>query len=410
MNRLFFKFWIAWRYLFERGGSRLTSSLGILGLSLGVASLFVSMAVISGYETTLKTSLIDMVGHVLVVKRGSSEKKIDNLIEDLSPFMSSIKEYSPFLWLEGLLVHNGKLNGILIEGVDPETVQNVLNFESRVIQGRVDFGFEDKIIKVLVGKGLSQKFNLKINDVFKVAIPTGQDIYSSDVRPKIVKLKLSGVLELGRYDYNQRFIMMDLQSAQSILNKPGRISGVRTLLNDENLADDVSFKINTDLGDPYYAKSWMDHERNMFDAVKLEKRVIFFVLLVIVIAACFNVSSTIYVSVLKKMKDISILQAMGLKKSDVRHIFCLQGLYIGVLGSLFGIVLGLIFCGGFLWIQTHFSILPAEAYKLDFIYLDLRVGDLFWVIMASLLICLCSALIPAAKGANINIVEGVRYE
>lgn len=396
--------------MFSKHNIKLTSRLGVFGLALGIGSLVVSMAAVSGYETTLKNSLIDMVGHVLVTKRGASESDLDKVWTDLSLIKPEVVASTPFLWLEGFIVHKSKLNSVFMEGVDPDTVSKVLNFKGRILEGSLDLGENEHGIKVLVGKAIAKRYDLKIGDTFKVVIPSGDDVYNVGMRPKVIKMVLSGVLELGRYDYNQRFIMMDLVSAQQIISQPGRIAGMRLKIKDEMIADKLSFDVNANVGHPYHARSWRSYERNMFEAVVLEKRVIFFVLLVMVVAACFNVSSTIFVSVLNKVKDISVLKSIGLKNRDILQVFCFQGVFIGLVGNLFGFLVGGIFCFGFYWLQVTFNILPAESYGLDRIQLDIRAMDLLWVFLASMSVCIVASLFPALKGARLKILEGIHYE
>ena len=150
--------------------------------------------------------------------------------------------------------------------------------------------------------------------------------------------------------------------------------------------------------------------QNLFRAVKLEKVVIFFVILIMVIAASFNISSTLYVNVLRRYNDISILKALGMKSAELVSVFTLQGLAIGVLGSLFGFLLGLGLCFAFAWVQVHWALLPEDVYKISSFGFDLRFLDMLAVLSISLLVCFLSTLAPALRGARLNPVEGLRYE
>ena len=407
-----FKFWLAWRYIISRQNKlNLTSSLGVVGLAIGVASLFVSMAVVSGYETTLRQNIIDVSGHLLVVKRGAEINELPQIKEELSPHINEPFTLSPYIWLEGLIAHKGALTGIFLEGADPNNIEKVLNVKQRIVGGKFDIqGEEDGVASAVVGVGLAKRFKLNVGDHFKVVVPFSSDLDANGFKRKVKTFKLTGLVELGRHEYNQRYVMTSRESLRSLLENPRRITGVRVAIENADKADLYKANINVKLDYPYWARSWRDHEKNIFKAVELEKFVIFLVIFIMVIAACFNIASTLYVSVFRRYADISILKSMGLSQRQVTYLFSLQGLIIGFLGSLAGLFLGLLLCGAFILVQKMFPIIPSETYRVSFISVDLRGYDMFLVVGSSMLICFLATLFPALRGAKLNPVEGLRYE
>tara|TARA_B100000749_G_scaffold280896_1_gene280684 strand:- start:56072 stop:57295 length:1224 start_codon:yes stop_codon:yes gene_type:complete len=406
-----FKLWLAWRYLTSRQNRfSLTSSLGVIGLSIGVASLFVSMAVVSGYETTLKQNIIDVSGHLLVIKRRAESQDMELIREELGGQIKEPFELSPYIWLEGLIAHGGALTGIFLEGAVHEELNKVLNIEHRIVEGAFNLETQGSVPGAIIGKGLAQRFKLSVGDEFKVVIPFAAELQTGSFQRKIKTFQVTGVLELGRHEYNQRYIMTEMSVAKSLLENPERISGVRVALQNEDNADAYKQNINTHLGYPYWAKSWRDHERNIFRAVQLEKFVIFLVIFIMVIAACFNISSTLYVSVFRRYADISIFKSMGFSGRQVTYLFSLQGLLIGFIGSIAGLILGLILCSLFLLLQTWFPLIPSETYRVSFISVDFRWEDICLIVGSSMIICFFATLFPALRGARLNPVEGLRYE
>ncbi|MEZ4871478.1 MAG: ABC transporter permease [Bdellovibrionales bacterium] len=406
-----FKLWLAWRYLISKNNRlSLTSSLGVVGLSIGVASLFVSMAVVSGYETTLKQNITDVSGDLLIIKRRATSSVIASIREDLSSKIDEAFEMSPYIWLEGLMAHKGSLTGIFLEGAKVEGLRKVLKIEHRVIQGKLDLNAIDETPGAVVGVGLAKRFKLNIGDDFKVVLPFASDFETSGLRRKIQSFKVTGIIELGRHEYNQRYILADMDVVKSLLDDEDRISGVRVSLENEDFADKYKDKINVELGYPYWARSWRDHEKNLFKAVQLEKFVIFLVIFIMVIAACFNIASTLYVSVFRRYADISILKSMGFKSRQITLLFSLQGLLIGFIGSIAGLLLGLFLCGAFVALQSMFPLIPSETYRVSFINVDFRWIDIVTVVGSSMFICFISTLFPALRGAKLNPVEGLRYE
>ena len=407
-----FQLWMVWRYL--KTGRRLfslTTVLAILGMVIGVASLVVAMGVISGYQTTLKRSVIDIVGHLVVVKRGAkNQQNPQEIIDEVSSKIKGMQAYSPYVTLDAALAHNKKMAGVIVQGVEPESVGKVLRLESRLVQGAFDFSSSDNIPSALVGKGIAKRFDLKIGDVFKVVMPIGDEFNTESFKPKLQRLRLKGILDIGRHDYDNRYIVTDLKSAQEFGNIGKYVSGFRIKLEDEDQAKVASYRINNELGYPYWTRSWTEVNHNLFEAVRIEKVVIFFVLLIMIIAASFNISTTLFVSVMKRFSDISILRTMGARKTMIVRLFAIQGLVVGFIGTILGFALGICACYGFLYMQNEWSLITGEIYKLDHLDVELRWTDFFIIFGVSMFICFLSTLAPAFRGARLTPSEGLHYE
>ena len=203
-------------------------------------------------------------------------------------------------------------------------------------------------------------------------------------------------------------MVVDLGAAQKLAQISQRVSGVRLRLKSDDLAKPTSEAIRNNLG--YRTRYWFDMNRNLFEAAELEKAVIFFVLLVMVIAASFNISSTLFVSVMRRYGDISILKTMGANRWFIIKLFTSQGLLIGFLGAVLGLILGLGACFGFMWAQKEFGLIPSDIYKLDHVDIEVRFLDLLAIFCASLLICFVATLAPSRRGARMVPVEGLHYE
>lgn len=407
-----YQVWLVWRFL--RSGQRflnLTTSLSIFGMVIGVASLVVAMAVVSGFETTLKNSVIDSVGHILVMKRGAP-------LEDDAQFLSTVRAHAPgllaetpFVYLEAVLAHKKKLSGVVVQGVDPATYEKVLRLKHRLREGEFAFGpREDGVQGGLVGKGLAEKFGLNVGDTFKAVMPVAKEYDNSSFRPRPMTFFVRGVLDLGRFDWNERFILTHLEAAQEFAQIGKQVMGYRLRLDRDDKAKEVAFNLSQQLGHAYWTRDWEDVNRNLFEAVKLEKVVIFFVLLIMVLAACFNISSTLFVSVLRRFGDISVLKTLGANRRFVIKLFTAQGLLIGFIGTVLGVLLGVALCFGFLYAEQHWGLLPGEVYKLERIDVEFRWTDISAIFGAALLICFLATLAPARRGSKLAPVEGLRYE
>ena len=194
--------WLAFRYFGSwRRFFTLTTTLSVTGMTIAVASLVVSMAVFSGYVSTLEKTVQDAVGHILVMRRGSADQ--EDMLREIKPYVTGLVAQTPFVYAEAILAHKGKINGILIEGIDESTVRSVLNLDSRVIAGKLDLhAAPNALPKVMIGKGIAETYNLKVGDEVNLVIPLASEFQASSFRPKLGKFQVAGVINYGRYDFD----------------------------------------------------------------------------------------------------------------------------------------------------------------------------------------------------------------
>lgn len=401
--------WIAFRYFGSwRRFFNLSTGLAALGMTIGVASLVVSMAVFSGYTSTLEKTVQDAVGHIIILKRGTADQT--EMLNEIKPLLTDVVAETPFVYAEAILAHKGKISGILIEGIEDSTVHQVLNLKSRLIAGQVHVNRQGGIPRVLIGKGIAEKYGLKVGDEIRIVVPLANEYQAQSFRPKLGKFQVTGIINYGRYDFDSRYVVMDIGELQDFIEIGHRITGYRVRLKDPQEARAVTLAISNKFGPGYWARDWFDVNRNLFEAARLEKKVLFFVLMILIVAAAFNIANTLFISVVKRYRDISVLKTLGAKDKLIRRVFTAQGLIVGAVGAGGGIGVGLLACRAFEWAQVHWKIIPADVYKLDHIDLEVRGQDLLVILGVSLLVCFIATLVPSRRGAKISPIEGLRYE
>lgn len=402
--------WLLNHYFFGRNRwFDLTTWLSIIGMALAVGCLVVTMAVVSGYISTLERSVQDAFGHMIVMKRGSADS--DSIIQDIKPKIPNLVASTPFLMVEAIVAFDGKLNGVVLEGMEPETLNGVLQLKKRLVGGQFDLGQgNEESPQALIGKGVAERFGVHVGDEIKVVIPLSTGFDRSSFKPKLGRFKVAGVLDFGRYDFDSRYIVVHIKAAQNFAELDKKITGVRLRLTDAKLAPLVARSIAEEFGYRYWARDWVEVNKNLFEAAKLEKIVIFFVLLILIVAASFNVTSTMFVSVMRRYPDISILRTLGAKQSMVRWLFIGQGLTVGWIGTGLGFLLGFLLCYGFQKSERALNLIPSQVYKLDEIQIDIQLLDLGWILLASSAICMLATLVPARQGSRVQPVEGLRFE
>lgn len=403
--------YLAVRYLGSiRQFFNMSISLSVLGMMIGVSSLVVSMAVFSGYVTTLEKTVQDAVGHLIVAKRGVTDK--EELFKDISPYVPGMVAETPYLYAEAILANKGQVTGVVIEGIDEATVHKVLNFKSRLIDGTLDLstGSTDEAPKVLIGKGIAKRFGFKVGDTFRIVIPLASEFEASAIKPKLGKFTVAGIVNFGRYDFDARYVVMPIHRLQEFGDIGKRVSGYRIRIEDPKKTPGIILALRNKFGTNISAKDWREMNQNLFEAAKLEKAVLFFVLMILVVAAAFNIANTLFISVVQRYRDISVLKTLGAPSWMIHWVFTVQGLIVGSVGAILGIVVGLMLCRLFEWVQVAYKIIPPEIYKLDHIDLDVNFLDLLVIVLAALLVCFIATWVPSRRGAKISPVEGLRYE
>lgn len=406
-----FPVWLARRYL-NPPGRRMsfTVILGVIGIALGVASLVVAMAVFSGYVGTLKKSVIDLAGHFLVIHRGEKSLSKDEIAQQLKIVAPNIEAMTPFVVLEGVAAHKGVLSSIMLEGLSVPDFGSVVRLQDRLLQGELKFETKDGSQAALIGKDLAAKLKLVVGDSIKVVLPMEKGIQADSFRPKLERFVVSGILDLGRHEYNNRYVVTDIEHLRGFAELKDRVTGYRVRIADADKAELIVDQINEKMSSQFWAKSWVSYNRNLFKAAELEKRYIFVVLLVMLVAAAFNVAIILFINVLTRYPDISVLKTMGARSRDIVFVFVSQSLVMSVWGTVLGGLLGAGFCVGFLYLQEWANILPSEVYNISYLHIEFKLLDLGMIVVAVVTLCGLASLIPALRGARINIVDGLRYE
>ncbi len=396
----------AWRRFFD-----ISIFLTIAGIAVGVAVLVVAMSAFSGFETSLKTTMQEVFGHVAVYRRG--EQKIENakfLRDKIKKYYKDVQADMAFLTQESLVSSKGKISAVQVHGIEKDKAPLVLDISSRIHEGQIDWSEKGGLPAAYLGRDLASKLALKPGDAFTMIFPRASKVSVSDLNPIVKKFHVAGILDLGQYAFNSRFIFTDLPVMQTLLNTKS-ISGMRFRLKDVNQAESWAREVQEELGwNNYSSLDWSQPHKNFLSAIAYEKYVMFFVILIILITACVNVTTSLFVLVLKKYRDISLFRTMGASPLMIVMLFCVHGLFMGVVGLILGLLLGFAMCFSFEILQKVFPLMPSDIYKISFIPTDFRASDLLLISAATLIICFISTVIPAIRGAKLSPIEGLKYE
>ena len=402
-------FWLYKKFIFQkRIFLEPTTLFSLLGIVLGVAFLVLSMAGFSGFTQSLKSSIINVSGDISVFRRGSRIKHPEKVAEQILE-ASQVKELLAFASIEILVAKSGHLSAVLLQGMDWKKLENMDELQNRVI-GKVSDPSTAFGKPTYLGKVVAQKLKLKVGDPFKVILPKVSGSSATRISPQWEDFYVHSIVDFGKYEFNERMMLTEIKNVQKLSEMGEKINGFRIRIHDSDQAIQESVKIQEALGWNYVVRDWSMTNRSLFKAIRYEKGVLFFVMLIMVVAAFFNVSTILFLGVLRRYPQISVIRTLGLRQKDIVMLFCFHGLVFGVLGLVFGLGLGLFFCYGFDKLQDIYPIMPEDVYHLSGFTTHLQFGDIFWVVVATLFICLLSSLAPAFQGARLEPVEGLKYE
>ncbi|OIO36177.1 MAG: hypothetical protein AUJ72_06095 [Candidatus Omnitrophica bacterium CG1_02_46_14] len=391
-----YEFFVAKRYLWSKRRHPFVgvlSTISVLGISVGVAALIVVLAVMNGFDQDLKNRIIGTHAHLVIEKEGVFDN-YEDLIGRLEK-NSLIKGAAPFVEAQALIQKDEWGAGVLVRGLDTKKEKNVSKFSEYLKEGRL----AAKSDSVVVGSELAKRFHLRIGDLISAL--------SQDAKAP-VKFHVDGFFTSGMYEYDANLIFLNLDSAQKLFGMGNSVSGISIALQDPEKADLVKRKIQEVWKFPYDVRTWMDMNKTLFGALKLEKIVMFLILALIIFVACLNIAGSLTILVMDKTKDIGVLKSLGSTPSSLRNIFAVDGLWVGLTGSTIGLVTGAGIC--FLLKRYSFIDLPKEIYYMDRLPVQMNVVDDCFILCVAVILSFVSAIYPAVIAGQLDPVKALRYE
>jgi len=364
-------------------------------------ALTVVTSVINGFEGELARVITGTHGEVLLYSRGDpiqDQEAVETEIQKLVPETQAIT--ASFI-AEVMAVGASGTSGSVLQGIELDRIGKVTSIPQRVIQGRLPQGEAE----VVVGSALAEKLGASVGHQIRLIVPFTENL---DSAPKAIEVRIVGIIRMGMYDYDSKFIYMTLPAVQSFLNQHHRVTNFNIKLTRGADPRQVSDRLSEVFSFPFRAKDWSQLNKNLFYAIRLEKVVIGIILTVIVVVAVFNVVSTLMMMIHDKSKEIAILKTMGFLPSQSFKLFCFIGLGIGIVGTAFGLAAGL----GLGWIleRTEWIRLPADIYYIGFLPVVIRWIEVGLIALVALLIAFLATLYPSWAVSRRAPLEGIRYD
>ncbi len=397
-------FTLAKRFLLSKSSDGFISFIAwvsMVGVALGVMSLTLVTSVINGFESELTQMITSMNGDVILYTRGEPIRDSAASIREIRRILPETQSVSPSFVTEIMVSGKDAVSGAVLQGVDPESIGLVTKIPQRVTAGRLPVSDGE----VALASALANKLGATLNSGVRLIVPFAA---GENSQAKSLQVKVVGIVQMGMYEYDSKFLFMALPSVQKFLDQPERVTTFHIQLKPGAPSRAASDRLSESFGYPFKAKDWSQLNRNLFYAIQLEKAVIAIILTVIVVVAAFNVVSTLMMMIHDKGREIAILKAMGFLPSQSFLLFCILGLGIGALGTGVGVLGGL----GLGWLleKTHWIDLPADIYYIGFLPVIVRWPEIALIIAMALLISFLATLYPSLMISKRSPLEGLRYE
>lgn len=414
-----YEWFIGLRYLKAKRKQAFVSIItiiSIVGVWLGVWAMITVLSVMSGFEKTLKEKILGTQAHIVVLKAG--QEGMDHYEEVLKKVqeVKGVVAAAPFVFNQVMLSSESNVFGVVLNGIDPDRVGKVTELVHNMKAGRLqDLKEAGEYPGIVLGVELSKRLGVSINDTIQVISPLGT-MTPMGMMPKMRRFRVVGVFYSGMYEYDNTLAYVSVESAQKFLGMGGSVTGIEVKTNDIYGVKEIGKEIRQKLGIPFWTKDWMEMNRNLFSALKLEKIIMFIILVLIVLVAAFNIISTLIMVVMEKQKDIAILKSMGARSRGILKIFVIEGLVIGVVGTILGTIQGLLIALNmdaiqqFLEAQLGYKVLASDVYYIDKLPSQVNPLDVGLIIATAILISLLATLYPAWRASKLDPAEALRYE
>jgi lipoprotein-releasing system permease protein len=416
-----FEFFIAARYLRAKRRQAVVgviTAISIIGVAAGVASLIIALAITNGMRRDLQERLVGSTSHVDLMRvAGDGIKDWRPLLERLRK-VPHVTAAAPGLYEQVLISRAQRSGGALIKGVIPADEKTVGDLLQSMVQGSAKaldpVALQPKsdevsqaIPPIVIGQDMADTLGAKVGDGVQVISPQGE-LTPLGMMPRYQKFQVVGIFKSGFYQYDSSYAFTRLKDAQRLFSEPDVISVISFKVDDLYHADRVGKSIEAEAGQGFQTTNWMEQNRELFRALKLERIVTFIVLSLIVCVAALNILIALTMMVMEKTRDIAVLMSFGVTRIQVRRIFLMQGLLISVIGTVLGLIVGY----GLSWAGGHYRFihLDASVYSIDYLPFAPRVWDAVIVAAVSLGVSLIATLYPSGSAAKVLPAEALRYE
>ena len=404
-----YELFIAKRYLTARRKQAFISVItfiSILGIVIGVMALIIALALITGFQGDVQAKILGSTAHIMV-----SDLSGEGL-RDYPQLMAGIKDrkgivsVSPVVYEPVLIQGPYKVSPAVLQGMDFEREKMSSAWLQNLEKGQIPQPDSERE-GILLGEEMAFQVGADVGDVVTV-LTSSSRLSPIGLIPKRKKFVVTGIFSTGLYEFDSSRSLISFEAAQKFLNLEGRVSFLQVKIEDIFQAPKIASQIKDLIPPVAYVTTWMELNKSLFSALKLEKNVMFLTIALIVFVAALNIIATLILMVMEKTRDIGILIAMGATAQNIKRIFFLQGAMIGIFGTVIGVALGLLWC----WLANTFQLIkvPMDIYQIAYVPFHIKTFDLILIIGITILISFFSTLFPSHRASKVDPVVALKYE
>ncbi|MCH7821568.1 MAG: lipoprotein-releasing ABC transporter permease subunit [Proteobacteria bacterium] len=411
-----FELWIGTRYVRSRSGNNfvsLISAISMLGIAIAVLVLIVVLSVVNGFERELKDRLLTMTAHASIEDLNGEllDWQSMSATADRNP---RVRATAPYIEGQGLLVFGERLSGAELRGIDPVAEDLVSGVNSVMTEGELG-SLGPGSFNIILGVDLADALKISVGD--KVTVTLAQGLVTPvGIVPRTKRFTVSGLYRVGMFEFDRRLAFINLVDAQRLYRKKDAVTGVRLAVSEIFEASAIVREVALEHGAVVLVSDWTRRHVNFFRSIQITKSILFVILLLVIAVAAFNIVSTLVMVVKDKRTDIAILRTIGASPQSILKIFITQGSIIGVIGTLFGVVAGILLSinlestVAFFESALGIKFLAADVYFISDLPAELRIPDVVKIASIALLLALASTVYPAWVAAKTAPAEALRYD
>ena len=418
-SRIPFELVLGWRYTRAGRASRrngfisFISGVSMLGISLGVAALIIVLSVMNGFQKEVRERMLSVLSHAEVVARDGGALLDTEVLGQRLRRHPDVVAVAPYVSAQALLARGEDMRGVVVRGIDPVQERGVADYAA-LLPPALQQAWEPGGFGVVLGVEIAHQMGVRVGDRVTLVAPGGQ-VTPAGVLPRLKQLEVLGLIDTGHYEFDATLAVMQIDDAQRLLRLEGP-NGLRLKLRDAQQARTVATELSMQIDPLLMVRDWTRQNRNWFAAVQIEKRMMFIILTLIVAVAAFNLVSTLVMTVTDKQSDIAILRTLGASPASIMGVFMVQGALVGVVGTLSGLLLGLVVAFNIDVIVPAIEqalglrFLPQDIYLISRMPSDPQLADIGPVVVLSLLLALFATLYPSWRASRVQPAEALRYE
>ncbi len=392
----------------KQGFISVITAISILGIMIGVMALIVVLAVMNGFREDLMKKILGVNSHLLILSYKGGISDTERVIQEALE-VDGVLSATAVVYSQVMIKNYGNISGAVLRGIDPATVGTVIDIGSMIRGGSVDLLKDSGTDPpgIILGSQLSKQIGAAPGDTVTLVSPIGKLTPLGRV-PSEGQFKVKALFESGMYEYDSSMVYLSLPDAQDFLSLGDEVTVIELKVKDIDQSDTIGKGIQEKLGYPYWTKDWKMMNRSLFSALKLEKVTMFIILTMIVLVGALNIISSLVMMVMEKNRDIAILRTMGASPKSIMSIFIFQGLFVGLVGTLLGLMSGSFLCH--ILARYKFIKLPPDIYYISTLPVRMEWLDVISIVFAAVIISFLATIYPSWQASKVNPVEALRYE